>query len=114
MRIEIITEPITRAVASEIAREIYGDMLKGVVDIEREILALGGEYHMDGNMALIGNGSTQSAVWGFNLHLEQPQESWIEFRSLINIRPAQGNRGMLVESSELQEKIRRVINSKIT
>ena len=47
MRIEIITEPITGAVASEIAKEIYGDVLKGVVDVELEILALGGEYHMD-------------------------------------------------------------------
>lgn len=97
----------------EIAKEIYGDMVKGVADIERGVIALGGEYHMDANMVLIENGSRQDDVWGFNLRLEKPRENWIEFTSLINIRPAQKNRGMVIENAELQEKIRAIIYRKI-
>lgn len=46
MRIEIITEPITRAEAQEIAKEVYGDMVKGVADIEQGVIALGGKWHI--------------------------------------------------------------------
>ena len=113
MRIEIITKPITRAEASEIAKEIYGSMIKGVADIERGIIALGGEYHMDANMTLIGNGSRQEHIWGFNVHLEKPREKWIEFTSLINIRPAQGNRGLRIEDMDICERIKKIVNEKI-
>ncbi len=113
MEIKIVTEAISREELATLAREWYGDMVKGVVDIEREILALGGEYHMDANMCLTENGSKQDTVWGFNIHLNRPRAEWIEFTSLINIRPAQNNRGMLVESPELQEKIRMIINKRI-
>ena len=113
MRIEIITEPITRAVASEIAKEIYGDMLKGVVDVEREILALGGEYHMDANSVLVENGSRQENIWGFNIYLAKPREEWVVCTSLINIRPAQGNRQMKVENEALCAKIAEIVSKKI-
>ncbi len=113
MRIEIIAEPITRAEAMEIAKEIYGNMVKGAVDVEREILALGGEYHMDANTALLESGSRQENVWGFNIHLERPREDWIAFTSLINIRPAQGNRQMKIEDTTLCVKIADIINRKI-
>lgn len=113
MRIEIITEPITRAEAREIAKEVYGNMIKGAVDIEGEVVALGGEYHMDANMVLIGSGSKQSDIWGFNLYLEKPRENWIICTSLINIRPAQGNRGLLIEDISLQKRICAIVNKKI-
>ena len=113
MRIEIITKPITRTEAKEIAKEFYGDMAKGVVDTKRGIIALGGEYHMDANMALIGNGSQQEHIWGFNVHREKPREEWIECTALINIRPAQGNRGLRIEDEVLCARIREIVNEKI-
>ncbi|MDO8664960.1 MAG: DUF5674 family protein [Candidatus Liptonbacteria bacterium] len=64
MNIKIITAKISRAEAKEIAKEFYGDMVKGVVDIERELIAPGGEYHMDANMVLVNSGSEQKNVWG--------------------------------------------------
>lgn len=54
MNIRIIETPITRAEAKEIAKEFYIDMVKGVVDVEREIIALGGEWHIDANRASRG------------------------------------------------------------
>lgn len=113
MEIKIVTETISQAELTELARGWYVDMLKGVVDVEREILALGGEYHMDANVCLIENGSRQNSVWGFNIHLNRPRADWIEFTSLINIRPAQNNRDMLIEDGKLREKIRTIINKKI-
>lgn len=112
MDIKIVTDRISLTELKPIAEHWYGDMIKGAVDVEKEVLALGGEYHMDANMALIGNGSKQSAIWGFNLHLERPRADWIEFTSLINIRPARSNRGMVIESVELQEKVRAIIDKK--
>ena len=53
MNIKIVTEPITRAEAKEIAKEFYVEMVKGVVDVEKGIIALGGEYHMDANTILL-------------------------------------------------------------
>jgi len=59
MNIKIISQPITRLEALALAKEFYIDMVKGVVDIDREIIALGGEYHMDANTILIEQGSHQ-------------------------------------------------------
>lgn len=111
--IKIVADKISLTELKLLASQWYDDMIKGTVDIEQEILALGGEYHMDANMALIGKGSKQNDIWGFNLRLEKPRESWVEFTSLINIRPAQGNRGMLIEDQVLQERMKLIINKRI-
>lgn len=113
MDIKIVTETISLEELAALSRAWYGDMVKGVVDVEREILALGGEYHMDANNSLLEHGSRQHAIWGFNIRINKPRTEWIEFTSLINIRPAQGNRGMLIESAELREKMRAIITKKI-
>lgn len=107
--IQILTEPITRDGAREIGQHWYAEMVKGVVDLERGLIALGGEYHMDANVVLMEHGCAQDKVWGFNIYPDQHDESWIEFRSLINIRPAAGNRGMVVESEEIQNAMRAII-----
>ena len=113
MRIVIITEPVARAAAKEIAKEFYGDMVKGAVDVEREIIALGGKWHMDANIKLTEAGSKQNAVWGFNLYPEEDGEGRIEYVALINIRPALGNRDMYIEDAAIREKMRRIIDKLI-
>ncbi|MDO8594958.1 MAG: DUF5674 family protein [bacterium] len=110
MRIEIITEPITRAEASEIAKEIYGDMVKGVADLERGVIALGGKWHMDANTKLTEAGSKQNMVWGFNLYPDKEGEERVEYVALINIRPALGNRDMYIENATIREKMRAIID----
>lgn len=110
MRIEIVTAPITRKKAREIAKEFYGDMVKGVADIERSIIALGGKWHMDANNRIVAAGSNQTAVWGFNLYPDKEGEERVEYIALINIRPALGNRDMYIKSSEIRKKIRNVLD----
>ncbi len=106
MIIRIIDTPITRAEAKEIAQEFYVDMVKGVVDVEQEILALGGEWHMDANIKLIEHGSLQRNIWGFNFY---PDENRILYTSLINIRPSQHNRKIEVQDPELRRRMEDVI-----
>ena len=113
MHIVIVTDRIPLAEVREIAKEFYEDMIKGVVDIEREVIALGGEYHMDANNVLIEDGSKQTDVWGFNVHLDRAREAWLEYTSLVNIRPLQGNKSMKVEDDALRAKMKQIIEAKI-
>lgn len=110
MDIRIIREPISRAIAKEIAAEFYGDMVKGVVDIERGIIALGGEYHIDANAKLIDDGSQQNNIWGFNFY---PGDGEIEYAALINIRPTRGNRVTEIQDGKLRAKMKEVIKKLI-
>lgn len=109
MSIKIINKKITAGELQEIAKDFYIDMIKGVVDIERGILAMGGEYHLDANMVLIENGSKQQNVWGFNWYFDRIGDERIEYVSLINIRPAQGNRTMEVKDASLRDTMKLVI-----
>lgn len=113
MNIKIISQPIPKAEAIEIAKEFYIDMVKGVVDIEKEIIALGGEYHMDANLLLIDNGSKQNDVWGFNIYPKLKNEDWIKYTSLINIRPAMNNNDMEVGDKNIRDKMKGIIEKLI-
>ena|SRR3989344_4385835 len=109
MNIKIIDKKISEAELLKVAEEFYVSMIKGVVDIEREILALGGEYHMDANNVLIADGSKQQNIWGFNWYFGKSGDERIEYVSLINIRPAQGNRTMEVQDETLRDKMKSII-----
>lgn len=113
MKIKIIEDHISVDELREIAKEFYGSMVKGVVDIERNVIAVGGEYHMDSNVVLLDNGSKQGDVWGFNIYPDMPRDSWIEYVSLINIRPVANNRDMEVQDVEIRAKMEEIIDSKI-
>jgi len=113
MEILIVTAPVPIETVRELAQLTYRDMIKGVADIERSIIALGGEYHIDANNRLIEEGSKQPHLWGFNIHFDREGDDWIEFRSLINIRPAAGSRSMMVRDEALQGKMRDIIESLI-
>jgi hypothetical protein len=113
MDIRIVENTITVEELKKLAKVFYVTMIKGVVDIKREVLAMGGEYHVDANKKLIEMGSEQNNIWGFNIHFDKSKEDWIEYHSLINIRPLSGNRKMNIEDKALRDKMREIINSKI-
>lgn len=85
---------------------LFGDMIKYVVDVERGVIAIGGELHADAEEALLERGSRQADVWGANYYPGRGRDGCIEFTSLINIRPARGNRSMEVEDEVIKERIR--------
>jgi hypothetical protein len=77
-------------------------------------MALGGELHADEEALLIENGSRQPDLWGINLYPDRPDPEPVEFDSMINLRPAQGNRSRGVDDPGRQEAIRRVVDALIT
>lgn len=109
----ILQSPITNKELANLAGNIYEDMIKAVADVDRNILALDAELHSDLERELIDNGSEQEFLWGFNIYPDADDEDYLEFDSLINIRPRQNNRSRDVESEEIREKIRAVVNEYI-
>ena len=101
---------ISRAELSALAKEVYVDMVKGVVDVRRRVLALGGELHADCKQILLDQGSKQEDLWGFNIYVERPQESWLEYTSMINIRPRQGNSSREVLDPKIRQQIKDIID----
>ena len=93
---------------------MFGNMVKAVVDIERELLALDAELHSDLEALLLEDGSKQENLWGINLYPGMPVNDFIEFDSMINMRPSQGNRSRGVESEEIRKRIIEIVNKVIT
>ena len=112
--IRIIKDKDSKEELIELAKEFYVTMIKGVVDLEKEVVAFGGEYHIDSNNLLIENGSKQANLWGFNIFFDRPNDSWIEYTSLINIRPQVGNVEMEVKDQSIRNKMKHIIDSKIS
>lgn len=111
MEIQIVKDAIQKAKLKRIAEESGGDFVKGVVDIEKGIMAIGGEFHADEEILLMEREeSERKNLWGVNLYPDRLGEEWIEFDSLINIRPSQGNRSMSVEDHDTRERIKKAVN----
>ena len=91
---------------SRLVHLFFGDMVKYVVDIERGIAAVGGEMHSDAEALLLEHGSLQDNLWGANYYPGLGRADCIQFTSLINIRPSQGNRSMDVMDDGVKAKIR--------
>ena len=107
--LEPVFHPITRAKLKELAEHGFGDMIKTVVDCRRRVMVVGGELHADEEQWLLEDGSQQSDLWGINLYPGDTSEDWIEFDSMINVRPAQGNPSRGVENLETQVIIRSIV-----
>ncbi len=113
MKIVLIEKKISLDRLKEIADEGFGNMVKGVVDIEKNILTLGGELHADEEIFMLEKSSKQENLWGINIYPEIIGSERIEFDSMINVRPRQNNRTRGVEDLEIQKKIIKIVNNLI-
>jgi Protein of unknown function (DUF5674) len=109
MEILVVHEPVDRETLDALANEWHHTLVKGVADITLGTVALGGEWHIDANNRLIEDGSEQKNLWGFNIYPKEKGDGAIEYNSLINIRPLQGNRSMEITSEETRKAVRRVV-----
>lgn len=110
MPISTIEEPIQKSELAELAKERFGDLVKAVVDIEKGIMVVGGELHSDEEAVLIESGSKQRNLWGINIYPDKSGDGMIEFDSIINLRPSQGNRSRDVDDPEARKKIKEIIS----
>jgi hypothetical protein len=96
------------------AAETFGDLVKAVVDVDRKIMVVNAELHADEEALLVQSGSRQNDLWGINFYPDLEGEDFIEFDSMINLRPSVGNRSRGVEDPETREKISRIAASLVT
>ena len=106
----IVRDPITLAELEKLAAARFGDMVKAVVDVSRGIAAFGGELHSDEEALLIQDGSRQQDLWGINLFPGETGDDWIEFDSMINVRPSVNNCSRGVEDDGTRAAILVVVD----
>lgn len=109
MEIILVKDKIHLEQLKKLAKEGFGELVKTVVDVENEVMVVGGEWHSEAESLLLQNGSKQENLWGVNLYPFNVQADFIAFQSLINIRPRQNNRQMMIQDDALRDKIRKII-----
>ncbi len=105
----ILRQRMTSSQLKQTAESRFGNMVKAVVDVDREILAIDAELHSDLEALLLEDGSKQRNLWGINFYPDMQGDDFIEFDSMINMRPSQNNKSRGVESEEMRKKISAVV-----
>lgn len=108
---KLIDTSITMAELRSMAEGRFGDLVKAVVDVRRRIMAVDGDLHSDEEALLLEHGSMQGDLWGINLYPDLGASDWIEFDSMINIRPSGGNRSRGVDDPGVRRQIMEVVES---
>lgn len=107
---KILDKPLSIDELKKIAGETFGDLVKAVVDVEKELIALDAELHSDLEALLLESGSKQKNLWGINFYPDIKDEDFIEFDSLINVRPSQGNKSRSVDDEKIRKRIVAIVN----
>ena len=93
-----------------IANRTFGNLVKAVVDINKKTVVIDGELHADLEHFLLEQGSIQHNLWGINLHPGQYNtDNFIEYDSMINLRPNQDNFSRGVDNSDIRDQIQQII-----
>ena len=110
----IVENNISNQELEQMVNKAFGSLVKAVVDIEKELMAVDAELHSDEEELLLENGSLQRNLWGINIHPDKVgTDNWIEFDSMINMRPSQGNRSRGIENEEIRKKIISIVAKRI-
>ena len=110
---QIIKNTLVLEELRQMAAGRFGDMVKAVVDVERELLAVDAELHSDLEALLLEAGSKQNDLWGINLYPELRANDFIEFDSMINVRPSEGNESRGFDSETVRKKITSIVAQRI-
>ena len=113
MNIKVFNSKVSKENLSALAQSSYVDMVKGVVDVDKKVVALGGELHADAEQILLDQGSKQANLWGFNIYPEKTREDYLEYTSMINIRPKQGNMQREIKDIKLRSQIKNIIDEMV-
>jgi len=97
----------------KMAKKMFGQLVKAVVDVEKEVMVIDGELHTDEERLLLEQNSRQKNLWGINLYPELKGKEWIEFDSMINLKPHQGNLSRGVNDKKTREKIVKIVRQLI-
>ena len=110
----IIRETLKFEDLQQMAARMFGDLVKAVVDVDRELVAVDAELHADLEAVLLQDGSAQKSLWGINLYPEAQADQFVEFDSMINMRPSQANRSRGVEDEAIRRRIVAIVEKRIS
>lgn len=105
----VVSQPVGLDVLRSFVGHPFDDMIKFVVDVDRRRIALGGGLHVDAEQVLLEQESRQASLWGGNYYPGRGEGKCIEYSSMINLRPSEGNTSLEVQSPELRSKIRELV-----
>ena len=109
----IVRDSLKLEELKRMAARMFGDLVKAVVDVERELIAMDAELHADLEALLLEDGSEQRSLWGINLYPDLPPNEFIEFDAMINVRPSQANKSRGVEDEAIRKKIMAIVERRI-
>lgn len=110
---KLIDKPIQVTELKNITIKMFGGLVKAVVDIEKKVMVIDASMHADEEAFLLKQGSIQDNLWGINLYPDQMGENFIEFDSMINVRPHQKNFSRSVEDVSIRKQITSLVDSLI-
>lgn len=108
----VVRDEISLNDLKQMSEKMFGPFVKAVVDIHQKIMVVDADMHADEEEFLLETeNSIQENLWGINIYPEKMGcDDFIEFDSMINVRPAWGNRSRGVDNPEIQKKIRDIVN----
>ncbi len=107
---KIIKQQILLTELKEMMVAGFGNLVKAVVDTDKELMAIDGELHADEEALLLDGGSRQDDLWGINIYPGLSAEERIEFDSMINLKPWQGNMTRSVDDELIRKKIIEIVD----
>jgi hypothetical protein len=107
-----IVKEIALSELKKMSENFFGNMVKAVIDIERKLIAIDAELHSDLEALLLEDGSKQQDLWGINFYPEE-REDFVEFDSMINIRPSQNNKSRSVENETIRQQILQITTEQV-
>ena len=112
---QVVRQPVAVVTLTQMAERMFGNLVKAVVDLDLGVMAIDGEMHADEEALLLDEGSRQASLWGINLYPGQfGTPDFVEFDSVINIRPSQGNRTRLVDDAATRAQVTSVVDRLVT
>ncbi len=111
---KIVRDGISAVELKQMAEMKFGNMVKAVVDVDGQIMAVDGELHADEEALLLESGSRQECLWGINIYPELTGQDFVEFDSMINLRPSQHNLSRGIDDPGRREEILRVVEKLVT
>lgn len=106
-----VNSHISKEELKEMASKMFGNLVKAVIDVEKKVLVVDAELHSDQEAYLLEQGSKQEDLWGINIYPELTGSEMVEFDSMINLRPSQGNNSRGVDNEEVRKRILGIVNS---
>lgn len=107
---KIVQDKIFIQELKDMSQKMFGNLVKAVVDTEKGIMAVDGELHADEEALLLEKESVQKNLWGINIYPDLTGEDFVEFDSMINLRPSQGNRSRGVDDQAVRKEIIGIVN----